>query len=126
MLAAFFYFDLRLGTNTATFTHDSGLLLALPAAVAIGALLGVVMELTIARPLRNNPTLNGMVATIAASLLFITFATRRWGIQVRTTKPLVEGNGVNVAGLNISPSQLLIGGCTLAILGGLAAVYRGT
>jgi branched-chain amino acid transport system permease protein len=126
MLAAFFYFDIRLGTNTATFTHDRGILFALLAAVALGALLGIAMEWTIARPLRNNPTLNGMVATIAASLLFITFAVRRWGIQVRTTKPLVEGSGVKVAGLNLSPSQLLIGAATVAILGGLAGVYRFT
>jgi len=126
MLAAFFYFDMRLGRSTSTIQHDHGIGLALPAALLIGALIGLAMEWTIARPLRSNPTLNGMVATIGASLLFLTVATHRWGIQVRLTRPLVEGSGVRAAGLTISPSQLLIGGCALAILAALAALYRFT
>jgi branched-chain amino acid transport system permease protein len=126
MLAAFMYFDIRLGSNATTIGRDHGILLALPAAIVLGAVIGLVMEWTIARPLRNNPTLNGMVATIAASLLFITFAIRRWGIEVRPTRPLVEGDGVKMVGLTISPSQLLIGACAIAILAALAAVYRFT
>src|SRR5947208_9220377 len=126
MLATFVYFDIRLGTDTSTFTKDHGILFALPAALVIGAAIGMAMEWAIARPLRRNPTLNGMVGTIAASLLLVTFAVRRWGIEVRPTKPLLSGSGVEVFGLTISTSQLLIGACTLAILGGLAAVYRFT
>jgi branched-chain amino acid transport system permease protein len=126
MLATFAYFDLRLGTNTSTFTRDHGIAVALPAALLLGAAVGVAMELLIARPLRGNPTLNGMVGTIAAGLLFITFAVHRWGIEVRPTKPLVEGAGVRFLGLNVSPSQLLIGAGTALILGGLAALYRFT
>jgi branched-chain amino acid transport system permease protein len=126
MLAAFVYFDIRLGHNTSTFTHDHGIVVALLAALALGALIGLAMEWAIARPLRDNPTVNGMVGTIAASLLFVTFAVRRWGIEVRPTKPLVEGAGIHLLGLTISPSQLLIAACTAVILCGLAAVYRFT
>jgi branched-chain amino acid transport system permease protein len=124
MLAAFIYFDIRLGTKTSTFTHDHGIVLALAAALLLGAAIGLAMEWAIARPVRDNPTLNGMVGTIAASLLFVTFAVRRWGIEVRPTKPLVEGVGVHVFGLTVSPSQLLIGLCTIVVLCGLAIVYR--
>src|SRR5437016_2064267 len=88
MVATFFYFDIRLGSNVSTFSKDHGIVLALLAAVAIGAGIGIVMEVPIARPLRNNTTLNGMVGTIAASLLLVTFAVRRWGIEVRPIKPL--------------------------------------
>jgi branched-chain amino acid transport system permease protein len=126
MLATFAYFDLRLGTNTSTFTRDHGVAVALPTALVLGAAIGVAMELLIARPLRANPTLNGMVGTIAAGLLFITFAVHRWGIEVRPVKPLVEGAGVRLLGLTVSPSQLLIGACTAVILGGLGALYRFT
>src|SRR5437763_5315078 len=126
MLATFVYFDIRLGTDTSTFTKDHGILLALPAALVIGALIGMAMEWAIARPLRRNPTLNGMVGTIAASLLLVTFAVRRWGIEVRPVKPLIEGAGVHVLGLGVSPSQLVIGVWTLAVIGGLAALYRYT
>jgi branched-chain amino acid transport system permease protein len=126
MLSAFFYFDMRLGARTTTIGHDHGILLALPAAIVLGAVIGIVMEWTIARPIRSNPTLNGMVATIATSLLFITFAIRRWGIQARPTTPLIEGNGITIAGLTISPSQLLILACVGAVLLGLGALYRFT
>jgi branched-chain amino acid transport system permease protein len=126
MLAAFVYFDVRLGTNTSLVTNDHGILVALPAALALGALTGIAMEYFIARPLRTNPTLNGMVGTIAASLLIITFAVRRWGIEARVTKPLLEGDGVVMFGLRISPSELLIGACAVAIVAGLGALYRYT
>jgi branched-chain amino acid transport system permease protein len=125
MLAAFVYFDIRLGRPPGVH-GDRGILLALPTAVVVGALIGLAMERAIARPLKGNPTLNGMVGTIAAGLLFITFGVQRWGIDARVTRPLVEGTGVEIAGLIISPSQLLIGACAIVILGGLAAVYRFT
>lgn len=125
MLAAFLYFDVRVGTNTAI-PHDHGITTALPMALVLGAAIGAAMELLIARPLRDNPTLNGMVATIAASLLFLTYAIRRWGVYARPTKPLVEGAGWRVAGITISPSQILILGCTVAIIAGLTALYRYT
>jgi branched-chain amino acid transport system permease protein len=84
------------------------------------------MEIVIARPLRDNPTLNGMVGTIAAGLLVLTFAFRRWGADTRPTRPLVDGAGLQVFGLTVSPSQLLIVACTLGVLGTLGAVYRFT
>jgi branched-chain amino acid transport system permease protein len=84
------------------------------------------MEWAIARPLRRNPVVNGMVGTIAASLLFITIGIDVWGPDVRATKPLVEGRGLEVMGLAISPQQLLIGACTVAILVGLSVMYRYT
>ena len=125
MLAAFVYFDIRIGTNTAI-PSDHGILVALPLALALGAAMGAAMEFFIARPLRDNPTLNGMVATIAASLLVLTYALRRWGIYARPTKPLVDGEGWRVVGITISPSQILILVCTIAIIGGLSALYRYT
>lgn len=125
MLAAFVYLDLRLGKDVAALS-DHGLIVALPVGLLVGAAIGAAMEFFIARPLRDNPTLNGMVATIAAGLLLITFAIRRWGVNTRTTMPLVQGEGVRIAGITISPSQLLILFCTVAIIAVLGAVYRFT
>jgi branched-chain amino acid transport system permease protein len=129
MLAAFVYFDMRLGSQrgvSAVLGDDNGILLTLPVALLLGAAMGAAMEWVIARPLRTNPTLNGMVGTIAASLLLITFAVRRWGVDVRPTRPLIEGDGIEISGIAISPSQLLIGFCTVGILILLAALYRFT
>jgi branched-subunit amino acid ABC-type transport system permease component len=129
MLAAFVYFDMRLGSQRGVslgITDDNGILTTLPLALLLGAAIGAAMEWVIARPLRTNPTLNGMVGTIAASLLLITFAVRRWGVDVRPSRPLLEGDGVHVFGITISPSQLLIGVCTVGILALFGALYRYT
>lgn len=126
MLAAFVFFDLRLGTDRSVLGSDHGIVLPLVAAVVLGGLIGVAMEWLIARPIRDNPTLNGMVATIAASLLFLTFAIRRWGVDARPTIPLIGGDGVQLFGLQISPSQLLIAAVTLGVLLVLSGVFRYT
>src|SRR6266550_8148468 len=125
MLAAFVYLDLRLGRDVVN-VHDHGVLVTIPVALVVGAVLGALLEVFVARPLRDDPTVRGMVATIAASLLFITFALDRWGSDVRLTKPRVEGSGVTVFGLSITPSQLLIAACAVVMLGTLAVVYRYT
>lgn len=126
MVAAFVFFDARLGSDLQDLSKDNGVVLPLLLAVVVGAGIGAAMELLIARPLRGNPTLNGMVGTIAASLLLLTFAFRRWGADARVTVPLAEGEGVRVFGITVSPSQLLIGGATVAIIAALGALYRFT
>jgi branched-chain amino acid transport system permease protein len=125
MLAAFVYLDLRLGRNVVT-PADHGLLVSVPVALVVGATLGALLEVLVARPLRNDPTVKGMVATIAASLLFLTIGVQRWGGDVRPTKPLIDGDGVKVLGLQVTPSQLLIALCTAGLLAALACIYRFT
>ena len=125
MLAAFVFFAIRLDAGPFGVT-DHGILVALPVATALGAAIGAAMEWVIARPVRKNPVVNGMVGTIAASLLFITIGIDVWGPDVRPTTPLVEGRGVTAMGLAISPQQLLIGATTVVILGGLTVLYRYT
>lgn len=127
MIAAFVYLDLRLGKNASALAQDQGLIVSVPVALLIGAALGALMELLIARPLRKDPTLRGMVATIAVSLLIISFAVERYdGSSVRQTKPLIEGDGLSVSGLVISPSQMLIVVVSAVVLAALTAVYRFT
>jgi len=125
MLAAFVFFELRLDSGPMGLV-DHGIAVALPAAALLGAAVGAAMEFVIARPLRDNPVVNGMVGTIGASLLLITIAIDLWGPDVRPTVPLVHGAGVEVIGLTISPQQLLIGASTIVILGGLTVLYRFT
>lgn len=125
MLAAFVFFAIRLDA-TPTGLTDHGIIVALPVATLLGAAIGAAMEWVIARPLRKNPVVNGMVGTIAASLLFITIGIDVWGPDVRPTLPLIEGRGIEMMGLAISPQQLLIGACTVTILVGLSVMYRYT
>ena len=124
MLCAFVFFAVRLGTKSSHLID--GILIALPAGILLGAVIGAVMERVIARPLRSDPVLNGMVATIAASLLFVTIAIDVWGPDVRPTKPMLAHGGMSILGLAVSSQQLLILACTLCVLGGLGAMYRYT
>jgi len=124
MLAAFAYFDIRLGSNTSTFTHDHGVLLALPMALVLGAVIGLAMEVGDRPSAQAQPDAQRDGRDDRASLLFLTYATHPLGHRGQATKPLIEGHGVRVVGLTISPSQLLIGACSLAILAGLTALFR--
>lgn len=125
MLCAFVYTDIRLGSDAALPQHRS-VFLALPVALSLGAAIGVAMELAIARPLRNQATLNGLVGTIGVSLLILTFAVQRYGLRVRQPAPLTTYSGFRVGGLTISGSQLLILASAAVILTALGALYRFT
>jgi branched-subunit amino acid ABC-type transport system permease component len=127
MIAAFVYADLRFGSSAAGLgTSDAGLWLTVPAALLIGAAIGAATEVFVARPLRHAPPIRALVGTFAVAALLLTFAARRWGLSPRFTKPLVEGGGVRLAGLQVQPAQILIfivGGLTVI---GLWALYRFT
>jgi branched-chain amino acid transport system permease protein len=127
MLAAFVFADLRYGTDPLAVTiQDNGIVVALPAAILVGAALGAATERVVIRPLRDAPRLRPLVGTFAVGSLLLVFALRRWGAEVRFAEPLVEGTGVEVGGLLVQPEQLLILAVTLVILGGLWALYKFT
>jgi branched-chain amino acid transport system permease protein len=107
---------------------DNGvrLLPALAAAVALAALLGAGTEIVVIRPLRDRPRLTPTVGTLAVGTVLITYASRRWGVQPRYTPPLVMGEGVEVAGLNVTPQQLLILVVAVVLVVGLWALNRFT
>jgi branched-chain amino acid transport system permease protein len=127
MIAAFVYAEMRFGSSAAGLGNsDAGLWLTLPLAVVVGGALGTVTEVLVVRPLRQAPPIRTLVGTFAVSALMLTFAVRRWGLSPNFTKPLVEGDGVRVAGLTIQPEQLLILVVAGAAVGALSAMYRYT
>ncbi len=107
---------------------DNGvrLLPALAVAAAVAALLGAATEVVVIRPLRDQPRLTPTVGTLAVGTLLITYASRRWGVQPRYTPPLVMGDGVHVAGLDVTPQQLLILAVAVTVVAGLWALNRFT
>lgn len=127
MLAAMVFADLRFGTaEPGASVTDHGLLYALPLAVLLAAAIGAATEFFVARPLREAPRIQVLVGTFAVGALLLTFAVRRWGTGVRISEPLIEGDGIRMAGLQVSPQQLLILVVSLAALVGLWALYRFT
>lgn len=126
MIAAMLFVDFRFGRDAGYVGSDSGLLWTLPAAIAIAAAIGAATEVLVVRPLRNAPRLQPLVGTFAVGALLLVFALRRWSDGVRYTEPLVEGDGIRIAGLQISAQQILILMVTVAMLVGLWALYRYT
>jgi branched-chain amino acid transport system permease protein len=126
MLGAFLFNDLRFGTNASGLVHDNGLRVALPVALLAAAGLGALTELLAVRPLRHAPRIRPLVATFAIGILFFTFAARRWGFGPRAAGPLIPGDGIQAAGLLISPGQVLILVVSIAVPLGFWALYRFT
>jgi branched-subunit amino acid ABC-type transport system permease component len=126
MIAAMFFTDLRFGKEAGLVPTDHGLLYTLPIAIAIAAAIGAATELAIVRPLRDAPRIQPLVGTFAVSALLLAFADRRWTASARYTEPLITGDGIRIAGLQVSPQQLLILAVTVVALVGLSALYRFT
>lgn len=101
-------------------------LLALVIGVGVSALIGALTERLVVRRLRDEPRLTSMVATLGIASLLLTYASRRYGLTPRFTQPLVSGPGVEVGGLTVQPSQLLILAVAVLVLAAFWAIYRFT
>lgn len=119
MVGAFIFAELWADNGVA-------LVLAVPVAIGVSALLGAATEHFVVRPLRTESRLSVMIGTFAVGSLLLAFAGRRWGLNPRFIEPLIGGRGVTVAGLYVQPSQLLIVALTAVLLAGLWAMYRFT
>jgi branched-chain amino acid transport system permease protein len=127
MFATFVYLEVRLGITKQAYSAkgtDRGIVLALVAALLVGVVIGMATELLVARPARKSSPLNGTVGTIAASVLLLTAAIDRYGVNNHVAKPLVDGAGFRLFGIEISPAQLLTGAVAVIIIAGLGLLYR--
>ena len=104
--------------------------LAVPVALAVGVAvsgaLGAATEVAVVRPLRDEPRITPMVGTLAVAALLLAWASRRYGLTARYVEPLVDGSGVDVLGVHVSPGQLLIAAVSAACLAALGFVQRRT
>lgn len=126
MLGAFLFTDLRFSSASIGLPHDHGLWLALPTGVVVAAVLGVLTERLVVRPLRNAPRIRPLVGTFAVASLFFVYAARRWGLNPRYTAPLLKGEGFEIVGLRVQPQQLIILLVSVLVLTGLWGLYRFT
>jgi branched-chain amino acid transport system permease protein len=107
-------------------THGVPVLIALAIGIGLSAMIGAATDVLVIRPLREQPRINSLVATIALSALLLFYAGRRWGLRPRYTVPIVRGRGVNVGGITILPIQLLMLACAVLLVTGLILLYRYT
>lgn len=98
---------------------------ALPAALATSATLGAVTEFVVIRRLRASPTA-AFVATLGLGTLLILAAEDLFDPGLRFFPPLVAGTPVRIAGLFVTPQQLLAVGVAAAVALVTTVVYTRT
>jgi branched-chain amino acid transport system permease protein len=97
---------------------------AIAIAIAAAAVIGLVMERIVVRPLLNAPKITLLVATIAFTLLAIGIQILLFLPEVKSLQPIIqplsggEKAGVTIFDYHIVPQRLLI----MAVLLGLAAL----
>ncbi|MHB8463881.1 MAG: branched-chain amino acid ABC transporter permease [Acidimicrobiales bacterium] len=94
--------------------------------LAAAALIGLVFERTVMRPLVHASRLTLVVATVAASLLFGALELKIWRGNPKLLPSPFHGSGLHIAGVFITPPRLLALALTAAVGAGFAWFFRRT
>lgn len=105
---------------------SAGLILAVLAAIAAGALVATATEIAVIRPLYRRP-LDQVLATVGLGLLIPALIEAIWGTDARTwvLPPWLAGT-VTVAGARIPVVRFVLIAAALLLLTGLAALLTRT
>jgi branched-chain amino acid transport system permease protein len=102
--------------------HHMPWLLGAAAALLLGAAIAIAFERIVIRPMGGAPRLTVAVATIGLLTLLISLETIWFGPSPRPMPPPIDGMGLQIAGLYVSPTQL-ISLAAVAIIGIALAVF---
>ena len=103
-----------------------GGLLVLAGAMVGCALLGMLIERLVYRPLRGGPTLNVLITAIGVSLLLEYSGQLIFGAAPRTFPAIFPSTIFHLGDLSISSNQLLVIGVTLFLLVALRFIVMNT
>lgn len=96
-----------------------GSVVSVLAAVATGAVAGLLVCLLVLRRLTNDQTLAVFIATLGLSFFLQHLVARIAGPDARPVDPLFDSRFHDIAGVSVSGAQLLLVGATLCIGAGL-------
>ena len=119
MLGAVFGFTFFVGLHMPYF-------IALIAAALVVALVGVCIERTIFRPLRNSPQLNMVIATVGISITIRAVAQNIWGSQAMAFPEVFGSTPVKIGPIAIMPDYFWILGIALAAIVLLQLFFKKT
>lgn len=105
--------------------HKPWLLGAL-VAIAAMAVLGMIFERLVVRPMMEGPRLAVTVATIGLLLFIVGLELKVWGTSPEILRAPIEGLGPKVMGFFVSPTRMLALAAVAAVGLGLAAFFRRT
>jgi branched-chain amino acid transport system permease protein len=95
-------------------------------AVAVGAVLGLLVERVAIRPLLGAPLLSLVIATLAVDAILANVTQLRWGADVKPLTPPLRGDDFRIGGVTIGRTYMVIALVTVALLLGLAVLLKRT
>jgi branched-chain amino acid transport system permease protein len=99
-----------------------GGLLVLAGAMIGCAILGILVERIVYRPLRGGPTINVLITAIGVSLLLQYTGQLVFGAAPRTFPPIFPAANFHLGTLTISSNQLFVIGVAVALMIGLQLI----
>jgi branched-chain amino acid transport system permease protein len=99
-----------------------GGLLVLAGAMIGCAILGILVERIVYRPLRGGPTINVLITAIGVSLLLQYTGQIVFGAAPRTFPPIFPSTNFHLGTLTISSNQLFVIGVAVALMIGLQLI----
>jgi branched-chain amino acid transport system permease protein len=96
------------------------------AGILASTAIGVGFERFIVRKMADASRIAVAVATVGLLLFLISFGLRAFGESPRTVRPPIAGLGLHIAGVIVSPTQILALVVTIAVGAGLALLLQRT
>ena len=96
------------------------------AAVAAAAAIGVAFERLVVRPMKDTSRLSIAVGTVGLTVFLIAFENKVFTLSPRRLEGPITGEGVQVSGVFVSPTQILALAVAAVVGIGLAAFLKRT
>jgi branched-chain amino acid transport system permease protein len=92
--------------------------------LAVTGLLGLLINVFAVRPLAKSPPIAALLATVAVSLIVDNVSQLVFGPRVRPFPPALPTNDLQLGGLRIGTSDVVMFAITIAVMAGLAAYLK--
>lgn len=120
LVGAYAFYELHLD-------HGWPWALALPVALSVSALVGLLTERVLLRRLRDTSAVARVIATLGVLVLLEALVTKRYGDSVRLVPSLLPAQMVEpFAGVRVGTDRLILFALVVAITMGLSLIYRRT
>jgi ABC-type branched-subunit amino acid transport system ATPase component/ABC-type branched-subunit amino acid transport system permease subunit len=106
--------------------HGTGVVLSLLAAIAVGALLGLVVQNAIMRPLRNAASIVRIIATLGVLIVVQAAAALHYGATITSVTQFLPQHATKVLGIHAQSDRLILFGIAVAVTVALSLLHRFT
>jgi branched-chain amino acid transport system permease protein len=130
MLGGYFFYGLKtsgyLFFSWLSFGGPMGTIPALAITLAVSAVLGLLLDVLVYRPLRDAPPLAKLVPSVGVLIALQAAVTLRFGGNGQLAPNVVGGGGIQMLGGIVPSNRFIIAGIVLVLALALASLYRFT